>query len=143
MKKTLLALCLLVPGLTLANPHQDIIEARQNAFQTVEENTDAIAAALRGSEIDWAGLESLSAQLVEQTLLLQTAFPEGSTENSKARTSIWESPEKFNEQLSKLDSSMNTLNTEVLAQNSSGASDAIKEGLTTCKACHRSYRARR
>lgn len=143
MNKTLLVLCMLLPTLALANPHKEIIEARQAAFQTVEENTDAIAAALRGSEIDWAALATLSAQLVEQTLLLQTAFPQGSTEDSKARTSIWENPDKFKEQLAKLDASMNQLNTAVLAQNQSGASDTIKEGLTTCKACHRSYRARR
>ncbi|MBM7036046.1 c-type cytochrome [Vibrio ulleungensis] len=143
MKKPLLVLCMLLPTLALANPHKEIIEARQGAFQTVEENTDAIGAALRGSDVDWAALAALSAQLVEQTLLLQTAFPEGSTEDSKARTSIWESPDKFKEQLTKLDASMNELNTAVLAQNQSGASAAIKEGLTTCKACHRSYRERR
>ncbi len=143
MKKTLFAIAVLAPSLVLANPHKDIIEARQGAFKTVEENTDAIAAALRGADIDWSNLQTLSAQLVEQTLLLQTAFPEGSTEGSKARTTIWETPDKFNEHLTKLDASMNDLNTALLAQNQSEASDAIKQGLTTCKACHRGYRARR
>lgn len=120
----------------------DVVEQRQQAFDTIEKTIEQSEELVAASELDWTTLEANSAMLASKSASLQDLFPKGSTQDSKARAAIWESPEKFNTLLVQLNSGFETMNKGAEGQDMAMLEAGLKEAKSTCRNCHRSYRAR-
>ncbi|WP_434762639.1 c-type cytochrome [Vibrio fortis] len=119
----------------------DPIEARQQAFQSLEETSDEVSSMLRKSNPDWAQLNEASRALVTQSEILMVSFDKGS-EGGKAKKDIWSKPEKFERLLLEMNEGYQELLQASLEQNISGAESGLDKANGTCRACHRSYRSR-
>lgn len=143
MRKPYLVFAACLPLLfSLPSAASDVVDQRQQAFDTIEKTIEQTEPLISASDIDWTKLEENSAVLASKSASLQDLFPEGSTANSKARAAIWESPEKFNTLLVQLNSGFETMNKGAAGQDLAMVESGLKEAQTTCRNCHRSYRSR-
>jgi len=140
VKKTLTTLFAVLPLCALAQ--QNIVEQRQAAFSDIESLTKQTEKQLNQSDINWLLLAENSDILKTHSHQLLSLFPQGSESGSKAKASVWNSPEKFNQLLSQMDEGFQTLYQASLKQDLSGAESGLNIAQDTCNACHRSYRSR-
>ncbi|WP_158675986.1 c-type cytochrome [Vibrio aquaticus] len=140
MKKILTTLIAALPLCAFAQ--QGVIEQRQDAFSDIESIAKKTDTLLSQSEINWLLIADNSETLKAHSEQLATLFPQGSQSGSKAKNSVWDSPEKFQQLLSKMDEGFQTLYQASLKQDLSAAEDGLETAQGTCRACHRSYRSR-
>lgn len=140
MKKRLTTLFAVLPLCALAQ--QSVIEQRQNAFNEIDSVTKQSEKLLSQSDINWLLLGENSQTLKEHSHALLSLFPEGSQQGSKAKTSVWSSPEKFQQLLAQMDQGYQTLYQASLEQDLSKAERGLEQAQNTCRGCHRSYRSR-
>nr|WP_253825703.1 cytochrome c [Vibrio sp. RE86] len=121
---------------------QSTIEQRQNAFNEIDSVTKQSEKLLSQSDINWLLLGESSKTLKEHSHALLSLFPEGSQQGSKAKASVWNSPEKFQQLLAQMDQGYQTLYQASLEQDLSKAERGLEQAQNTCRGCHRSYRSR-
>ncbi|MGF1767623.1 cytochrome c [Enterovibrio makurazakiensis] len=142
MKQLIISLICFVPLLVNAQDYSHQIEARQQAFADIGSLSDKADQLIEGANTDWAALESTSAELKEHSQSLFALFPSGSQVGSKAQESVWSKPEKFNQLLSEMDEGFQALYQSAQQQNANGAENGLEAAQSTCRGCHRTYRAR-
>ncbi|WP_394150175.1 c-type cytochrome [Vibrio maritimus] len=142
--KTMITL-LAVFGIThtsLAQAHEEMIAARQNAFSNIENQTKVVSKQVKKSDIDWQAMLAASEQLTVDSTMLSNAFETGSQEGSKAKASVWSKPEKFNRLLAEMQQGYKQVSEGVDKQSIDEVKRGLKVAESTCKSCHRSYRSR-
>ncbi|GAL17682.1 hypothetical protein JCM19235_6235 [Vibrio maritimus] len=142
--KTMITL-LAVFGIThtsLAQAHEEMIAARQNAFSNIENQTKVVSKQVKKSDIDWQAMLAASEQLTVDSTMLSNAFETGSQEGSKAKESVWSKPEKFNRLLAEMQQGYKQVAEGVDKQSIDEVQRGLKVAESTCKSCHRSYRSR-
>ncbi|MGF1907151.1 c-type cytochrome [Aliivibrio salmonicida] len=142
MKNVLLGALLVLPSITFAQSNQTVIESRQHAFIEIEKQTNQLNEQLNNQSINWNEIETTSLALTQESKILALSFPKGSGEGSKAKESIWNNPEKFNQLMMRMDRGFTQLYQATEQQNMTEIRDGLEKALGTCKACHRGYRSR-
>ncbi|MCL9776857.1 c-type cytochrome [Vibrio methylphosphonaticus] len=140
----LMAAVLVASSVTVtgAMASENTIEQRQAAFSDIESNTKAAAKMIDGDKTDWAALLVMSEQLVASGDVVSNAFVAGSDEGGKAKSDVWEKPEKFERLMLEMNDGYQSLLAAAQHQDAKKAQQAIKSAESTCRSCHRSYRAR-
>ncbi|MGV2987856.1 c-type cytochrome [Vibrio sp. E150_011] len=123
---------------TLANA----VEQRQQAFSDIESNTKSVSRLLDQDHIAWDEVQLMSEKLQLDSNIVSTAFVNEAQKGGKAKSDIWESPEKFDRLMLEMTDSYASLKEAVRDQNEKQAKQAIKSAESTCRSCHRSYRSR-
>ncbi len=142
MKKLVISLCVLLPNIAFAQTSVDLINARQQAFVHIENQSEQVEEMMDEDVPNWSEIESISQQLVQHSQLLNTAFPEGSQDGSKAKEAVWDKPEKFNQLMKEMDSGFALLYQASQQQDKEAAEAGLEQAQDTCNGCHRSYRSR-
>lgn len=142
MKKFVLSLCVLLPNMVFAQSSVDLINARQQAFVHIANQSDQLEDKLDEDVPNWKEIEAISQQLVQHSELLNSAFPEGSYEGSKAKKAVWDKPEKFTQLMQEMDSGFTLLYQASQQQDKEMAESGLEKAQDTCNGCHRSYRSR-
>ncbi|OCH59499.1 cytochrome C [Aliivibrio fischeri] len=142
MKKLVISLCVLLPNIAFAQTSVDLINARQQAFVHIENQSEQVEEMMDEDVPNWSEIESISQQLVQYSQLLNTAFPEGSQDGSKAKEAVWDKPEKFNQLMQEMDSGFALLYQASQQQDKEAAEAGLEQAQDTCNGCHRSYRSR-
>lgn len=142
MKKLIISLCVLFPNIAFSQASVDLINARQQAFVHIENQSEQVEDMLDEDTPNWNEIESVSHELYKHSQLLSTAFPEGSQDGSKAKEAVWGKPEKFNQLMQEMDSGFVQLYQASLKQDKEAAKTGLEQAQDTCNACHRSYRSR-
>ncbi|ACH63824.1 cytochrome c [Aliivibrio fischeri] len=142
MKKLVISLCVLLPNIAFAQTSVDLINARQQAFVHIENQSEQVEEMMDEDVPNWSEIESISQQLVQHSQLLNTAFPEGSQDGSKAKEAVWDKPEKFNQLMQEMDSGFALLYQASQQQDKEAAEAGLEQAQDTCNGCHRSYRSR-
>lgn len=124
-----------------AQAYKEEIEQRQNTFAAIEDNSDFVEEELDEDQPNWQEIEQRSLKLVEHTKSLKLLFSPESAEDSRARTAIWEDPQKFNRLMTQLNSGFEELYQASKNQNMAAAEDALETAQDTCNSCHMSYRS--
>ncbi|MCE4936503.1 cytochrome c [Aliivibrio fischeri] len=142
MKKLVISLCVLLPNIAFAQTSVDLINVRQQAFVHIENQSEQVEEMMDEDVPNWSEIESISQQLVQHSQLLNTAFPEGSQDGSKAKEAVWDKPEKFNQLMQEMDSGFALLYQASQQQDKEAAEAGLEQAQDTCNGCHRSYRSR-
>lgn len=142
MKKLVISLCVLLPNIAFAQASVDLINARQQAFVHIENQSEQVEEMMDENVLNWSEIESISQQLVQHSQLLNTAFTEGSQEGSKAKKVVWDKPEKFNQLMKEMDSGFALLYQASQQQDKEASEAGLEQAQDTCNGCHRSYRSR-
>ncbi|OAN11436.1 hypothetical protein A3K86_21070 [Photobacterium jeanii] len=132
----------LLPAILAFPAQANEVQQRQDAFSAIEKTVKQVTNALEQSEPDWKTVLASSQQLKSHSQSLMTLFPDGSEEGSKAKSSVWSKPEKFNALMAKMDQGFEQALVESQSQQLAGVKAGLKQAESTCKACHRSYRSR-
>lgn len=142
MKKLVLSLCVLLPNIVFAQSSAELINARQQAFVNIENQSEQVEEMIGEDAPNWNEIELISHELSKHSQLLTTAFPEGSQGGSKAKETVWNKPEKFNQLMQEMDSGFVQLYQASQQQDKALAEAGLEQAQDTCNACHRSYRSR-
>jgi len=142
MKKLVISLCVLLSNIAFAQTSVDLINARQQAFVHIENQSEQVEDMMDEDVPNWSEIESISQQLVQHSQLLNTVFPEGSQAGSKAKEAVWDKPEKFNQLMQEMDSGFALLYQASQQQDKEAAEAGLEQAQDTCNGCHRSYRSR-
>lgn len=142
MKKLVISLCVLLPNIAFAQASVDLINARQQAFVHIENQSEQVEEMMDENVLNWSEIESISQQLVQHSQLLNTAFTEGSKKAVKQKKAVWDKPEKFNQLMKEMDSGFALLYQASQQQDKEAAEAGLEQAQDTCNGCHRSYRSR-
>jgi len=142
MNKIMICSLLLVPLATSAQDFGSEIEARQAAFESIEDKSENLEDMLASRNLDWAAIETQSQQLDQHGKSLSQLFPNGSADGSKAKEKVWQDPAKFERLLAEMQQGFEELYTASQAQAQSVAQAGLEQAQATCKGCHRTYRSR-
>lgn len=138
---TFIALSPLSVSNAAAEQTVDAVQARQDAFQSIEKLSKSANSGLRKNNVDWSSVQQTSQQLTVHGETLLVSFDKGS-EGGKAKADVWKKPEKFERLMLEMNEGYQELLQASLEQNSSAAKSGLGKANGTCKACHRSYRSR-
>ncbi len=125
----------------IANSDTQVIEARQQNFETIEQNMKPLNSTLNTDLIDWSQFSALAITSHQAAIELQSAFPKGSDAGSRAKTSIWSKPAKFNTLMLQMEQGYADMLEAAERQDTALAKRGIKQVSGTCKGCHRKYRS--
>ncbi|MGF1842019.1 cytochrome c [Vibrio clamense] len=142
MKKLTIALLVTLPAFANAQSSQNIIDTRQHSFSSIENKTEQLEEVLDKDKPDWTEVVTISEELTHHSTQLRALFPEGSSEGSKAKGTIWEKPEKFNKLMMEMDQGFKDLYQASKNQDLNSAQNGLEQAQDTCNSCHRSYRSR-
>lgn len=142
MKMLTIALLVALPAFASTQSSQDIIDTRQHSFSSIENKAEQLEEELDKDKPDWTEVVTISEELTRHSTQLRALFPEGSSENSKAKKAIWEKPEKFNQLMMEMDQGFKDLYQASKRQDISAAKNGLEQAKDTCNSCHRSYRSR-
>lgn len=120
---------------------EEIINARQSHFETIDKNMKQLGKALNTSTPDWVNVRVLAKQSQQVASGLKTAFPQGSEEGSRAKSAVWSKPTQFNRLMAEMDQGFTEMLVAVNNQDSRSAQQGLKQAGATCKSCHRQYRS--
>ncbi|MDK9737163.1 cytochrome c [Vibrio sp. D404a] len=138
---TLIAISPLSASHAAAEQTVDAVQARQDAFQSIEKLNKSTSSALKKSNVEWASVQQSSQQLTAHGETLLMSFDKGS-EGGKAKADVWNKPEKFERLMLEMNQGYQELLQASLEQNKSAAQSGLDKANGTCRACHRSYRSR-
>lgn len=142
MKKILLSLSVLLPNIVFAQSTPEFIDARQQAFSNIENQSEQVESMLDSDTPNWNEVALMSGELVSHSQLLKVSFPEGSQKGSKSKQSVWDKPEKFTRLINEMDDGFVQLYEASMQQNKELAEAGLEQAQDTCNACHRTYRSR-
>ncbi|MGF1760768.1 cytochrome c [Photobacterium sagamiensis] len=121
--------------------NEQVIEARQQDFKTIEKNMKQLARALDAKDLDWSRLNTWVNESRQAASDLQTAFPVGSDDGSRAKSAVWNKPAKFNNLMAQMEQGYDDMLKAVANKNTAFAKQGLKQAGGTCKGCHRQYRS--
>jgi len=78
--------------------------------------------------------------IVELANIMPKTFPQGSVKGSRASPLIWREPEKFQQELVKLQSAAERLASISVADDLPAFEQAMLEVYSTCRSCHSAFR---
>ncbi|KZN53812.1 hypothetical protein N474_19770 [Pseudoalteromonas luteoviolacea CPMOR-2] len=130
-----------LPLLASAQSVNTTVESRQNAFESIETLVDEAEDLLDSREVKWQKLLAVSAKLNVQGEIVLNAFPQGSHQNSRAKSRIWERWGHFESMMSQMDQGFKTLKKGSESQDARMALRGLETAADTCRDCHRSYRS--
>ncbi|MEC6830456.1 cytochrome c [Photobacterium toruni] len=142
MKKILLSLCTLLPNIVLAQSTPEVINARQQAFSNIEDQSEQVETMLDSDSPNWNKVTLISGELMNHSQRLKISFPKGSQKGSKSKQAVWDKPEKFNRLINEMDNGFVQLYQASTLQNKALAATGLEQAQDTCNACHRTYRSR-
>lgn len=142
MKKLTAVLLTVLPVFVNAQSNQNTIDARQHSFSAIEKQAEQLEDALDQDSPNWEEVVAVSEELTLHSTQLRSLFPEGSSEGSKAKETIWEKPEKFNRLMMEMDHGFKDLYQASKNQDLNSAQNGLEQAQDTCNSCHRSYRSR-
>lgn len=136
-------IALLVTGSAFAKEpaFKQEIKIRQDTFALIEEKSDLVEDLLDEDKPDWQKIMLNSQHLVAHAANLKVLFPIGSHEGSRAKVSVWEKPEKFNQLLLELNMGFQQLETASQRSMLSEAEAGLERAQDSCKSCHRINRS--
>ncbi|EAS44957.1 cytochrome C [Photobacterium profundum] len=120
---------------------KQVIEARQQNFKTIDQNMKPLNSALNADLIDWSQVNTLAATSHQAAIELQIAFPKGSDAGSRAKSSIWSKPAKFNTLMTQMEQGYADMLEGVEREDTALVKRGLKQVNGTCKGCHRQYRS--
>ncbi|MCW8833619.1 MAG: cytochrome c [Colwellia sp.] len=141
MKKYLTLMMVVMAAGSYAKNYHEEIEKRQDTFSAIEELSESLEDELDEDAPNWEMVEQQSLKLVEHTKSLDSLFSPESAEDSRARTAIWDNPEKFDRLMAQLNSGFQQLNHASRNRDIEAAQAGLEEAQDTCSSCHRSYRS--
>ncbi|MEH6532104.1 MAG: cytochrome c [Photobacterium frigidiphilum] len=121
--------------------NKQVIEARQQNFKTIEQNMKPLNSTLNTDLIDWSQVSALAITSHQAAIELQSAFLKGSDAGSRAKSSIWSKPAKFNALMSQMEQGYADMLEGVEREDTALAKLGLKQVNGTCKGCHRQYRS--
>ncbi|MGD8110848.1 c-type cytochrome [Vibrio sp. TRT 17S01] len=142
MKKYFLGVLLLAPLWSQAQNFDSQIEQRQQAFKSIEQQSERVESLLDNHDLQWDEITKASEQLVAHSQSLSGLFPTGSDSNSKAKIEIWQDSEKFHNLLHQMILGFTQLNLGAQNQNQTLSQQGLEAAQKTCRNCHRTYRSR-
>ncbi|RYU47224.1 cytochrome c [Aliivibrio finisterrensis] len=117
------------------------IEARQDNFQYLDATVDLLDDAFDKEVLDWNEIMPL-AQSAHLTVEEQkTLFPEGSADNSRARTKIWAQKAEFEGKFDTLSQQFILISEAAVEQDDVAARAALDKAFAQCRSCHMNYRS--
>jgi cytochrome c556 len=129
---------------TIANSEESnkqVIEVRQQNFETIEQNMKPLNSTLNADIIDWSQVSALAVTSHQAVIELQSAFPPGSDAGSRAKASIWSKPAKFNNLMTQMEQGYADMLEGVEREDTALVKRGLKQVNGTCKGCHRQYRS--
>ncbi len=121
--------------------NKQVIEARQQNFKMIEQNMKPLNSTLNAGLIDWSQVNIFVATSYQAAIELQSAFPKGSDAGSRAKSSIWSKPAKFNALMSQMEQGYADMLEGVEREDTALVKRGLKQVNGTCKGCHRQYRS--
>ncbi|MGR5062990.1 cytochrome c [Photobacterium sp. DNB22_13_2] len=120
----------------------EAISMRQSAFELIEQDAKLAGKALKAKEVNWDNLKPTTKKMYEASTRLESLFPEGSLEGSKAKDKVWKDRARFEQLLNEMDDGFVQLYQATMKEDKAAAQQGLKQAQSTCKACHRQYRSR-
>ncbi len=125
----------------IAADYSQEIETRQDNFQHLDATVDLLDDAFDKEAIDWDRIMPL-AQSAHLTVEEQkTLFPEGSADNSRARTKIWAQKAEFEGKFDTLSQQFMLISEAAVEQDEEAARAALDKAFSQCRSCHMNYRS--
>ena len=125
----------------MATDYSTEIESRQDNFQHLDATVDLLDDAFDKEALDWDRIMPL-AQSAHLTVEEQkTLFPEGSADNSRARTKIWTQKVEFEEKFDTLSQQFILISEAAVDQDEVAARAALDKAYAQCRSCHMNYRS--
>ncbi len=125
----------------IAADYSQEIETRQDNFQHLDATVDLLDDAFDKEAIDWDRIMPL-AQSAHLTVEEQkTLFPEGSADNSRARTKIWAQKAEFEGKFDTLSQQFMLISEAAVEQDGEAARAALDKAFSQCRSCHMNYRS--
>ncbi|GLR75385.1 cytochrome c [Aliivibrio sifiae] len=125
----------------IAADYSQEIETRQDNFQHLDATVDLLDDAFDKEAIDWDRIMPL-AQSAHLTVEEQkTLFPEGSADNSRARTKIWVQKAEFEGKFDTLSQQFMLISEAAVEQDEEAARAALDKAFSQCRSCHMNYRS--
>ncbi len=117
------------------------IETRQDNFQHLDATIDLLDDVFDKEVLDWNEIMPL-AQSAHLTVEEQkTLFPEGSADNSRARTKIWVQKAEFEAKFNTLSQQFMLISEAAVEQDEVAARAALDKAFSQCRSCHMNYRS--
>ncbi|GHA39520.1 cytochrome c [Photobacterium aphoticum] len=122
---------------------EQAIEQRQAAFSDIDSTTRSVARALKQDDVDWVWVSEKADELQQHSQRLSGLFPLGSAEGSKTKEKVWDNKHQgaFHTGLAHMDAGFVALYHAAQKQNRQAALQGVEEAQSTCKGCHRQFRA--
>lgn len=125
----------------IAADYSTEIKSRQNNFQHLDAIADLLDDAFDEETLDWDKIMPL-AQSAHLTVEEQkTLFPEGSADNSRARTKIWDQKAEFEGKFDTLSQQFMLISEAAVEQDEVAARAALDKAFSQCRSCHMNYRS--
>jgi cytochrome c556 len=118
----------------------EMIVERQQSYNNLDERLGMIIDLAENEKVNWSEVDLVAGDLVEDISFIKQAFPEGSSEKSRARPRIWDNTEDFNERLTELKQSILAIKQASDNKNGRALIEAWDNADDTCNSCHRRYR---
>ncbi|MFA1559828.1 cytochrome c [Aliivibrio fischeri] len=125
----------------MANDFSGEIEQRQNNFQHLDATADQLDEAFDNEVVDWDRIIPLAKSAYLTVQEQKTLFPEGSADNSRARTKIWQQKPEFEEKFTVLAEQFQLLDKAAKNKDEQAAREALSGAYSQCRSCHISYRS--
>ncbi|MGB0835953.1 MAG: cytochrome c [Psychrobium sp.] len=117
------------------------IEKRQSMFKQIDKTADLVEEELDQNKVNWPRVLNESKLLVKHSSSLNSLFTTGNNSKGRAKSAIWEDPEKFNTLLSQLNTGFDTLLHASEKKDRKQALAGLETAQDTCRSCHTSYRS--
>lgn len=125
----------------IAADHSQEIETRQDNFQHLDTTADLLDDEFDKDVLNWDRIMPL-AQSAHLTVEEQkTLFPEGSADNSRARTKIWDQKAEFEGKFDTLSQQFMLISEAAVEQDEVAARAALDKAFSQCRSCHMNYRS--
>ncbi|CED70924.1 putative exported protein [Aliivibrio wodanis] len=125
----------------MAADYSQEIETRQDNFQHLDATADLLDDEFDKGVLDWDRIMPL-AQSAHLTVEEQkTLFPEGSADNSRARTKIWVQKAEFEGKFNTLSQQFMLISEAAVEQDEVAARAALDKAFSQCRSCHMNYRS--
>ena len=125
----------------IAAEYSTEIASRQDNFQHLDATVDLLDDAFDKEVLDWNKIMPL-AQSAHLTVEEQkTLFPEGSADNSRARTKIWAQKAEFEDKFNTLSQQFILISEAAVEQDDVAARAALDKAFSQCRSCHMNYRS--
>jgi cytochrome c556 len=121
--------------------NKQVIEARQQNFKTIDQNMKPLNSTLNADIVDWGQVSALAVSSHQAAIELQGAFPKESDAGSRAKSSIWSKPAKFNTFMAQMEQGYGDMLDGVVREDTALVKRGLKQVNGTCKGCHRQYRS--